>query len=98
MGNWLLTSSLEEVVLREEHSCCSKANPAVGEGEGGSLKRATLEMLKCVFMCMGVDIYVYTITPCIPFSASGSAGKGSRPVDIGPDYKPPLGGKCCSSI
>ncbi|XP_053933992.1 neogenin isoform X9 [Cuculus canorus] len=24
--------------------------------------------------------------------ASGSAGKGSRPVDIGPDYKPPLGG------
>ncbi|XP_027553676.1 neogenin isoform X2 [Neopelma chrysocephalum] len=24
--------------------------------------------------------------------ASGSAGKGSRPVDLGPDYKPPLGG------
>ncbi|XP_062439497.1 neogenin isoform X2 [Rhea pennata] len=24
--------------------------------------------------------------------ASGSAGKGSRPVDVGPDYKPPLGG------
>ncbi|KAM6257697.1 neogenin isoform 2-T2 [Porphyrio hochstetteri] len=24
--------------------------------------------------------------------ASGSAGKGSRPLDIGPDYKPPLGG------
>ncbi|KAM8804613.1 neogenin [Eudromia elegans] len=24
--------------------------------------------------------------------ASGSSGKGSRPVDIGPDYKPPLGG------
>ncbi|XP_071610956.1 neogenin isoform X10 [Heliangelus exortis] len=24
--------------------------------------------------------------------ASGSAGKGGRPVDIGPDYKPPLGG------
>ncbi|XP_008942215.1 PREDICTED: neogenin, partial [Merops nubicus] len=24
--------------------------------------------------------------------ASGSAGKGSRAVDIGPDYKPPLGG------
>ncbi|NXL98760.1 NEO1 protein, partial [Tyrannus savana] len=23
---------------------------------------------------------------------SGSAGKGSRPVDLGPDYKPPLGG------
>ncbi|XP_068881740.1 neogenin isoform X4 [Aphelocoma coerulescens] len=25
-------------------------------------------------------------------TASGSAGKGSRPVDLGPDYKPPLGG------
>uniref|UniRef100_A0A8C9FAW3 Neogenin 1 n=1 Tax=Pavo cristatus TaxID=9049 RepID=A0A8C9FAW3_PAVCR len=24
--------------------------------------------------------------------ASGSAGKGSRPVDVGPDYKPPLSG------
>ncbi|NXF70652.1 NEO1 protein, partial [Sclerurus mexicanus] len=24
--------------------------------------------------------------------ASGSAGKGSRPLDLGPDYKPPLGG------
>ncbi|XP_071425084.1 neogenin isoform X5 [Pithys albifrons albifrons] len=24
--------------------------------------------------------------------ASGSAGKGGRPVDLGPDYKPPLGG------
>uniref|UniRef100_A0A803V6L6 Neogenin 1 n=1 Tax=Ficedula albicollis TaxID=59894 RepID=A0A803V6L6_FICAL len=24
--------------------------------------------------------------------ASGSAGKGSRPMDLGPDYKPPLGG------
>ncbi|NXD12855.1 NEO1 protein, partial [Nothocercus nigrocapillus] len=24
--------------------------------------------------------------------ASGSSGKGSRPVDLGPDYKPPLGG------
>uniref|UniRef100_A0A8C3E452 Neogenin 1 n=1 Tax=Corvus moneduloides TaxID=1196302 RepID=A0A8C3E452_CORMO len=25
-------------------------------------------------------------------TASGSAGKGSRPMDLGPDYKPPLGG------
>ncbi|XP_077641990.1 neogenin isoform X9 [Lonchura striata] len=25
-------------------------------------------------------------------TASGSAGKGSRPLDLGPDYKPPLGG------
>uniref|UniRef100_A0A8D2P4U8 Neogenin n=1 Tax=Zosterops lateralis melanops TaxID=1220523 RepID=A0A8D2P4U8_ZOSLA len=24
--------------------------------------------------------------------ASGSAGKGNRPMDLGPDYKPPLGG------
>uniref|UniRef100_A0A663MBT3 Neogenin n=1 Tax=Athene cunicularia TaxID=194338 RepID=A0A663MBT3_ATHCN len=31
-------------------------------------------------------------TPKGELSSSGSAGKGSRPVDIGPDYKPPLGG------
>uniref|UniRef100_A0A803WA50 Neogenin 1 n=1 Tax=Ficedula albicollis TaxID=59894 RepID=A0A803WA50_FICAL len=31
--------------------------------------------------------------PCSPgCGASGSAGKGSRPMDLGPDYKPPLGG------
>lgn len=48
-------------------------------------------------MCLYMYVYrcIYRITIYVTFSASGSAGKGSRPVDIGPDYKPPLGGKCC---
>lgn len=58
-------------------------------------ERATLVILKSVFMCTCVYIYVYKITTYTTFLASGSAGKGSRPVDVGPDYKPPLGGKCC---
>lgn len=50
-----------------------------------------------VYVCLYIYVYrcIYRITIYVTFSASGSAGKGSRPVDIGPDYKPPLGGKCC---
>lgn len=43
-------------------------------------------------------ICVCKIPLCPTFPASGSAGKGSRPVDLGPDYKPPLGGECGAEL
>lgn len=41
---------------------------------------------------------VCKIPLCPTFAASGSAGKGNRPMDLGPDYKPPLGGECGAKL
>ncbi|OXB81968.1 UNVERIFIED_CONTAM: hypothetical protein H355_004051, partial [Colinus virginianus] len=46
--------------------------------------------LGCVRACGCVG--VHGIITYVTFPASGSAGKGSRPLDVGPDYKPPLSG------
>lgn len=77
----------------EEHLLCrgGKCSQHLGKKFWKSCLRALQHVGGVgVHGCGGAD----GITTCVTFPASGSAGKGSRPVDVGPDYKPPLSGRC----
>lgn len=79
--------------------CCGKAKLHYRDRKGGKklLLRAqggSEEGLRDAELCL----CVCKIPLCPTFAASGSAGKGSRPMDLGPDYKPPLGGECGAKL
>lgn len=94
----LLKSSFGEVVLSLERRVLCKAQLRCRDRKGGKgcswgfrgVLKEDSEMLKYVCVCK--------IPLCPTFPASGSAGKGSRPMDLGPDYKPPLGGECGAKL
>lgn len=89
---------MEKWLVPWRNRCCAKPDCVVGtEQEGqicswglGEVLKEDSEMPNCICVCK--------IPLCPIFPASGSAGKGSRPVDLGPDYKPPLGGECGAKL